>query len=110
MALMALKLWELAALAVPIVTILLVQTVITGIFIYFITFRLNGKDYDAAVISTGHCGFALGATPNAMANMDAFMSENGFAPRAFFVLPIVGALFIDFTNATVITFFINIFG
>lgn len=110
MALMALKLWELAALAVPIVTILLVQTVITGIFIYFITFRLNGKDYDAAVILTGHCGFALGATPNAMANMDAFMSENGFAPRAFFVLPIVGALFIDFTNATVITFFINIFG
>lgn len=109
MALMALKLWELAALAIPIVTILLVQTIITGIYIYFITFRLNGKDYDAAVISTGHCGFALGATPNAMANMDAFMSENGFAPRAFFVLPIVGALFIDFTNATVITFFINMF-
>lgn len=109
MALMALKLWELAALAVPIVTILLIQTVITGIYAYFITFRLNGKDYDAAVITTGHCGFALGATPNAMANMDVFMNENGFAPRAFFVLPIVGALFIDFTNATVITFFMNIF-
>lgn len=110
MALMALKLWELAALAIPIVTILLIQTIITGIYAYFITFRLNGKDYDAAVITTGHCGFALGATPNAMANMDVFMKENGFAPRAFFVLPIVGALFIDFTNATVITLFMNIFG
>lgn len=109
MALMALKLWELAALAVPIATILIVQTIVTGIYAYFITFRLNGRDYDSAVITTGHCGFALGATPNAMANMDVFMKENGFAPRAYFVLPIVGALFIDFTNATVITIFINLF-
>lgn len=109
MALMALKLWELAALAIPIATILIVQTIVTGIYAYFITFRLNGKDYDSAVITTGHCGFALGATPNAMANMDVFMKENGFAPRAYFVLPIVGALFIDFTNATVITIFINLF-
>lgn len=109
MALMALKLWELAALAIPIATILIVQTIVTGIYAYFITFRLNGRDYDSAVITTGHCGFALGATPNAMANMDVFMKENGFAPRAYFVLPIVGALFIDFTNATVITIFINLF-
>ena len=80
-----------------------------ALFAYFITFRFNGKDYDAAVMATGHCGFGLGATPNAMANMEVFTKENGPAPRAFFVLPVVGALFIDFTNATVITFFINMF-
>ena len=109
MALMTLKLWELADLAIPIMTILLVQTVIMALYAYFITFKFNGKDYDAAVMATGHCGFGLGATPNAMANMEVFTKENGPAPRAFFVLPVVGALFIDFTNATVITFFINMF-
>lgn len=109
MALMTLKLWELADLAIPIISILLVQTAIMALFAYFITFRFNGKDYDAAVMATGHCGFGLGATPNAMANMEVFTKENGLAPRAFFVLPVVGALFIDFTNATVITFFINMF-
>lgn len=108
MALMTLKLWELADLAIPIITILLVQTVIMALYAYF-TFKFNGKDYDAAVMATGHCGFGLGATPNAMANMEVFTKENGPAPRAFFVLPVVGALFIDFTNATVITFFINMF-
>ena len=109
MALMTLKLWELADLAIPIISILLVQTAIMALFAYFITFRFNGKDYDAAVMATGHCGFGLGATPNALANMEVFTKENGPAPRAFFVLPVVGALFIDFTNATVITFFINMF-
>ena len=109
MALMTLKLWELADLAIPIISILLVQTAIMALFAYFITFRFNGKDYDAAVMATGHCGFGLGATPNAMANMEVFTKENGPAPRAFFVLPVVGALFIDFANATVITFFINMF-
>ena len=109
MALMTLKLWELADLAIPIITILLVQTVIMALYAYFITFKFNGKDYDAAVMATGHCGFGLGATPNAMANMEVFTKENGPAPRAFFVLPVVGALFIDFTNATVITFFVNMF-
>lgn len=109
MALMTLKLWELADLAIPIISILLVQTVIMALYAYFITFKFNGKDYDAAVMATGHCGFGLGATPNAMANMEVFTKENGPAPRAFFVLPVVGALFIDFTNATVITFFINMF-
>lgn len=109
MALMTLKLWELAALAVPIVTILLVQTIVMAIYAYFITFNFNGRDYDAAVMTTGHCGFGLGASPNAMANMEVFTKENGPSPKAFFVLPIVAALFIDFTNATVITFFINMF-
>ena len=109
MALMTLKLWELADLAIPIISILLVQTAIMALFAYFITFRFNGKDYDAAVMATGHCGFGLGATPNAMTYMEVFTKFFGPAPRAFFVLPVVGALFIDFTNATVITFFINMF-
>lgn len=109
MALMTLKLWELAALAIPITSILLIQTVIMAAYAYFVTFNVNGRDYDAATIATGHCGFGLGATPNAMANMEVFTKENGPAPRAFFVLPIVGALFIDFTNATVITIFMNMF-
>lgn len=110
MALMSMKLWELAALALPLIVILLIQTVIMAAYAYFITFRMMGSDYDAAVIATGHCGFGLGATPNAMANMETFTSANGFSAKAFFVLPLVGALFIDFTNATIITFFMNIFG
>ncbi len=110
MALMTLKLWELAALAIPIVSILLIQTVIMAAYAYFITFNVNGRDYDAAVMATGHCGFGLGASPNAMANMEVFTKENGPSAKAFFVLPLVAALFIDFTNATVITFFMNMFG
>nr|WP_307775820.1 sodium/glutamate symporter [uncultured Cetobacterium sp.] len=110
MALMSMKLWELAALAVPLVVILLVQTVIMALYAYFITFKVMGKDYDAAVMSAGHCGFGMGATPNAMANMESFTAANGPSPTAFFVLPLVGALFIDFTNASIITVFMNIFG
>lgn len=106
-ALMTMNLWELVALAVPLITILAVQTLIMGLFAYFITFRVMGKDYDAAVIATGHCGFGMGATPNAMANMETFTGANGPSPKAFFVVPIVGALFIDFVNATILTFFIG---
>lgn len=109
MALMSMKLWELAALALPLIVILLIQTVIMALFAYNITFRMMGKDYDAAVLATGHCGFGLGATPNAMANMETFTSVNGFSAKAFFVLPLVGSLFIDFVNASIITFFMNIF-
>ncbi|MBC2855575.1 sodium/glutamate symporter [Cetobacterium sp. 2A] len=110
MALMSMRLWDLAALALPLIVMLLVQTAIMGIYAYFITFNIMGRDYDASVMSAGHCGFGMGATPNAMANMESFSTANGPSPRAFFVLPLVGALFIDFTNATIITFFINIFG
>ena len=109
MALMSMKLWELAALALPLIVILLIQTVIMALFAYHVTFRMMGKDYDAAVLATGHCGFGLGATPNAMANMETFTSVNGFSAKAFFVLPLVGSLFIDFVNASIITFFMNIF-
>ena len=109
MALMSLRLWELAALALPLIVILIVQTVIMGLFAYFVTFNIMGRDYDACVLATGHCGFGLGATPNAMANMESFASTTGFSPKAFFILPLVGSLFIDFINASIITFFMNIF-
>ena len=107
MALMTMRFWELASLAVPLIVILLTQTVVMGLFAYFITFRIMGKDYDAAVIACGHCGFGMGATPNAMANMETFTGANGASPKAFFVVPIVGALFIDFVNAISITLFMN---
>lgn len=110
MALMTMKLWELAPLAGPLAIILLVQTIIMGLYAYFVTFNMMGRDYDAAVLAVGHCGFGMGATPNAMANMESFTAVNGASPTAFFALPLVGSLFIDFVNASIITVFINIFG
>jgi len=107
MALMTLKLWELADLAGPLVVMLLSQTVLMAIFAYFITFNLMGRDYEAAVITGGHCGFGMGATPNAIANMETLAEKYGAAPVAFFILPLVGSLFIDFFNAGVITAFMN---
>jgi len=108
MALMSLKLWELLDLAVPMLVILCVQVTMMATFAYFVTFRLMGRDYDAAVMAGGHCGFGLGATPNAVANMEALVERFGVAPRAFLVVPMVGAFFIDFTNAIIITTFINL--
>ena len=105
MALMSMKLWQLIDLAVPLIVILLVQTLLMAFFAYFITFNIMGRDYDAAVMSTGHCGFGLGATPNAMANMETFTTANGPSVKAFFIIPIVGSLFIDFINAGVIQTF-----
>ncbi len=107
MALMTMCLWELKDLALPLISILAVQCVIMALFAYFITFRIMGKDYDAAVIACGQCGFGMGATPNAMANMRTFTLANGASPKAFFVVPMVGALFIDFVNAFVVTGFIK---
>ncbi len=108
MALMSLKLWELLDLAVPMLVILTVQVTLMAAFAYFVTFRIMGRDYDAAVMAGGHCGFGLGATPNAVANMEAIVERFGHAPRAFLVLPMVGAFFIDFTNALIITAYINL--
>jgi ESS family glutamate:Na+ symporter len=108
MALMSLRLWELLDLAVPMLIILFVQVAMMAAFAYFITFRVMGRDYDAAVMAGGHCGFGLGATPNAVANMEAIVEKFGPAPRAFLVVPMVGAFFIDFTNALIITFYINL--
>ena len=107
MALMSMKLWEMAEVAGPLLVILIAQTALMFCFAYFITFRVMGRDYDAAVIAAGHCGFGLGATPNAMANMQAFTTANGPSVKAFFVIPLVGSLFIDFFNAVIITGFMN---
>jgi glutamate:Na+ symporter, ESS family len=107
MALMSLRLWELLDLALPLVAVLVIQVAMMGAFAYVITFRVMGRDYDAAVMAGGHCGFGMGATPNAVANMEALTEKFGPAPRAFLVLPMVGAFFIDFTNAIIITGFIN---
>ena len=87
-----------------------VQTVVMALFAYFVIFRLMGKDYEAAVLSSATCGFGMGATPNAMANMQAITSQFGVAPRAFFIVPLVGGLFNDIVNSVVIGVFINIFG
>ncbi len=108
MALMSLKLWELLDLAIPMLVILMVQVAMMAAYAYFVVFRFMGRDYDAAVMAGGHCGFGLGATPNAVANMEALTERFGPAPRAFLVIPMVGAFFIDFTNALVITGFINL--
>jgi len=110
MALSGLKLWELAELAVPMVVMLLAQTVLMAIFAYFVTFNVMGRDFNAAVIAGGHCGFGMGATPNAIANMQAITGRFGPSPVAFFILPLVGSLFIDFFNAAIITTFMNFFG
>jgi ESS family glutamate:Na+ symporter len=107
MALMSLKLWELLDLAVPLLVILTVQVAMMAVFAYWVTFRFMGRDYDAAVMAAGQCGFGLGATPNAVANMKALTERFGAAPRAFLVVPMVGAFFIDFTNGIIITAFIN---
>jgi glutamate:Na+ symporter, ESS family len=109
MALMNMQLWVLSNLALPIVVLIGAQVILMYFFAYFVTFRVLGKNYDAAVMACGHCGFGLGATPNAVANMEAFTALNYPSPQAFFVLPLVGALFIDFINSGVITVFLNIF-
>lgn len=108
MALMGLKLWELADLAIPLVIMLISQVVLMYLYATYVTFRACGGDYDAAVLAAGHCGFGLGATPNGIANMTSVVNKFGPSPTAFFVMPLVGALFIDFFNAGVISFFINI--
>lgn len=109
MALMTLRLWELAGLVLPLLVILLFQVILVALVAIWPIFPLMGKDYDAAVMSGGFCGFALGTTANAMANMKALVDRFGRAPRAFLVVPLVGAFFIDFTNALIITLFLNIF-
>lgn len=106
--LMSLKLWQLADLAVPLVVMLLSQALFMALFAYFIVFRIMGRDYEAAVMTSGVCGFGLGATPNAIANMTAMTEIFGPAPTAFFVIPLIGSLIIDPVNATIITVFINI--
>jgi glutamate:Na+ symporter, ESS family len=108
MALMTLQLWRLIDLALPLTVILLIQLALVAIVALFLVFRLMGRDYEAAVTSAGFIGFMLGTTANAMANMEALVQRFGPAPRAFLVVPMVGAFFIDFTNAIIITAFLNL--
>ncbi|MCL1147773.1 sodium/glutamate symporter [Shewanella sp. 10N.261.52.F9] len=107
MALMSLKLWEIFDLAIPLLIILMVQTVVLACFAYFVTFRVMGSNYDAAVMAGGHCGFGMGATPTAVMNMGALVSRNGPSPQAFMVVPIVGAFFIDIVNLIVLQGYIG---
>jgi ESS family glutamate:Na+ symporter len=108
MALMTLKLWELAGLVLPLVVILVAQVVLAAVIAAGPVFRLMGRNYESAVMSGGFIGFMLGTTANAMAVMRALVERYGPAPRAFLVAPIVGAFFIDFTNAIIITLFLNL--
>ena len=108
-ALMTLKLWQLAGLALPLAALLLVQIVFVALLAPPLIFRLMGRDYDAAVMSSGFIGFMLGTTANAMANMEALTERYGPAPRAFLVVPMVGAFFIDVVNNVVITAFLNVY-
>ncbi|WP_067586122.1 sodium/glutamate symporter [Endozoicomonas ascidiicola] len=110
MALMSLKLWNILDLAVPLLIILAAQTVMMAIFAYVITFRVMGKDYDAAVISSGHCGFGLGATPTAVMNMGTVVNRFGPSPQGFMVVPIVGAFFIDIVNLIILQTTLAIIG
>lgn len=107
-AMATLKLWELAGLAVPLLVILLAQVLFMALFSYLVAFRALGKDYDAAVLVSGVCGFGLGATPNAMANMSAVCLKYRFAVNPFIIVPVVGAMFVDIINTGVITVFLNI--
>lgn len=107
MALMGLKLWQLFDLALPLVVMLIAQVILAGLFAYTVTYRVMGKNYEAAIFASAICGFGMGATPNAIANMDELTTKYGFVPTPYFVVPIVGCLFIDFINSAVITIFIN---
>ncbi len=106
MALMGLKLWELASLALPMLAILVVQAVAMGLYAVFVTYWVMGKNYDAAVLAAGHCGFGLGATPTAIANMQAITERFGPSHLSFLVVPMVGAFFIDIVNALVIKLYL----
>ncbi len=106
-AMITLKLWQLAELALPLVVLLVAQIVIMILFSYFVVFNVMGRDYDAAVLSAGVCGFGMGATPNAMANMQAITEKYAPSVKAYLLVPIIGSMFADFINSLVITFFIN---
>jgi ESS family glutamate:Na+ symporter len=106
LALMALRLWELLSLAGPIVALVLAQTVLMAGYAYLITFRVMGRSYDSAILAGGHCGFGMGATPTAVANMQALIGRYGPSPEALLLVPMVGAFFIDITNALVIQMYL----
>lgn len=107
MAMISLKLWELGNVAGQLAILLAAQAILVWIFVYFVAFRFMGANYDAAVLSAGHVGFGLGATPNGIANMQSVCDKYKHSHIAFFVMPIVGALFIDFFNVAIISGFFS---
>ncbi len=106
--LMSLRLWDLASLALPMFAILAAQVALIWLFVTQVTFRVMGRDYDAALLCAAHCGFGLGATPTAIANMDALAQRFGYSVRAFLIAPIIGAFMIDITNAVVLSGFVQV--
>ena len=109
MSLMSLQLWTLAGIGGAILLLLVAQVVVITLFVVFVVFRLMGRDYDAAVMSAGYAGLALGATPTAIANMTAVTEKFGASAKAFVVVPLVGAFFIDISNALIIQFLLDLF-
>ena len=107
-ALMSVALWQLASVAVAMIAMLAAQTILMYFYARFVVYNIMGRDYEAAVMTAAFCGFGMGATPNAMANMQAVTKRYGPAPQAYFVVPLVGSLFIDFFNGLIITGFLNI--
>lgn len=108
MAMISLKLWELQSLALPLIVILISQVVLMALFVYTVAFPLLGRDYDAAVLCAGICGFGLGATPNAMANMSAVCYKYRYTVKPFLIVPIIGAMFADMINTGIISIFLNL--
>ncbi len=106
-AMITLKLWQLASLALPLVLLLAGQVILMFLYARFVVFNIMGRDYDAAVLASGTCGFGMGATPNAMANMQAICDRYEPSVKAYLLVPIIGSLFADFINSLIITFFIN---
>ena len=108
MAMISLKLWELQSLALPLIVILASQVLMIALFAYLVAFPLLGRDYDAAVLCAGMCGFGLGATPNAMANMSAVCYKYRYTVKPFLIVPIIGAMFADLINTGIISLFLNL--
>ena len=108
LSMMTMKLWQLIDLALPMIVILLAQMVLMAVFGIFVTFRVMGKNFDAAVMTVGQTGFGLGAVPTAMANMQVIDAKYGSSPSAFFIVPLVGSLFINLVNSGIITVFLNL--
>jgi ESS family glutamate:Na+ symporter len=105
---MTLRLWEIVNLALPLTIMLVGQVVMIAVVCLWPVYRIMGRDYDSAVMSSGFAGFMLGTTANSMANMEALVERFGPSPKAFLIVPMVGAFFIDFTNAIIITVFANL--
>lgn len=107
-AMITLKLWQLSDLALPLVVLLVIQVVLIYVFARYVVFNIMGRDYDAAILAAGTCGFGMGATPNAMANMQVLCEKYAPSVKAYLLIPLIGSLFADFINSLVITLFINI--